>query len=89
MGHTSKPQPLVIARVFASLAPTMYLNMYSFGRPGNSCQAKSLLNIKHRGFLATHFLPGHLPCISGFQARASPRFASLTVWRKIPPNTSA
>ena len=36
MEHTSKPQPLVIARVFASLAPTMYLNMYSFGRHDKS-----------------------------------------------------
>jgi hypothetical protein len=35
MGHTSRPQPLVIARFFACLAPTMYLNMYSFGRHDN------------------------------------------------------
>jgi len=35
MEHTSRPQPLVIARVFASLAPTMYLNMYSFRRHDN------------------------------------------------------
>src|SRR5216684_215665 len=60
MEHTSTPLPLVIARVFASLAPTMYLNMYFFGRPRNSCQARPLLNIKHRGLLVVHFLPSHL-----------------------------
>jgi hypothetical protein len=36
MEHTSRPQPVVIARIFASLAPTMYLNMYSFGQHDNS-----------------------------------------------------
>jgi hypothetical protein len=35
MEHTSRPQPLIIARVFASLAPTVYSNMYSFGRHDN------------------------------------------------------
>src|SRR6266851_7346628 len=49
------------ARVFASLAPPMYLNVYSFGRPRNSCQARPLLNIKDRGLLVARFLPSHLP----------------------------
>ncbi len=35
MEHTSRPQPLVIAAFFACLAPTMYSNMYSFGRHDN------------------------------------------------------
>jgi hypothetical protein len=35
MEHTSRPQPLVIARFFACLAPTMYSDMYSFGRHDN------------------------------------------------------
>ena len=37
MGLTSRPQPLVITRVFASLAPTMYLNMYILEETGNVC----------------------------------------------------
>jgi hypothetical protein len=36
MEHTSRPQPLVITKVFASLAPTMCSNMYSFGRHDNT-----------------------------------------------------
>jgi hypothetical protein len=35
MEHTSRPQPLVIARFFACLAPTIYSNVYSFGRHDN------------------------------------------------------
>ncbi len=50
MELTSRPQPLAIARDFASLAPTIYLNMYSFGRRGNSCQV-ALFDIKHGALL--------------------------------------
>src|SRR5882757_4895230 len=43
MEHTSRPQPLVIARVFASLAPTMYLNMYSLKESGNVCSSQYVI----------------------------------------------
>jgi hypothetical protein len=87
MELTSRPQPLVIARVFASLAPTMYLNMYSFGQPGNSCQA-ALLNIKHGALLVAHVLPSHLPCVSGFQARAFPTVCEIDGVVKGPTESS-
>jgi hypothetical protein len=48
MEHTSRPQPLVIARVFASLAPTMYSNMYFYGRAGNIGQTRLVHAIDRR-----------------------------------------
>ena len=47
MEHASRPRPLVIARVFASLAPTIYSNMYFFEEPGNIDPLCSLGHPKH------------------------------------------
>ncbi len=44
MEHTSRPQPLVIARVFACLTPTVYLNMYFSGRHDNSGHRSLLID---------------------------------------------
>ena len=63
MELTSRPQPLIIARVFTSLAPTIYLNMYSFGRHDKSRRAGLLIACASR--FAIPISRGHMSNIKG------------------------